>query len=567
MVFLGVAMSSVCWATDDNGNGFDDEFERAIAVKFCPALVLDAGDNHVSPEPVEIMGPLWATMLYYPTGGQYSGELITGVAGGAYDYSQYDSWEDAANQPFGFSQGDYGCGFRNTLTMFWHWDYAGTGAAPGGGNDRDCTTPISPADYDQPLGWHHAYANGRAAYVTPTGATAPALKPANQYPTTTYCHQFKADGKFVLQYWFFYPFNDWVSDHEGDWEHVNVIVTSDDPTTAQLLKVVYYFHHRYVVTTKNQLQDPVNYYYRVVDTSHPVVFVGGFSSKTIFTGEHGSGYGSHGCYPAVGHWSNVEQNEAGIFDDDVNGDGDYIDWRIFAWNSCEGSKYGIVLIRNRNTYDFGGPDKSMSWLSAKIPWGSTIVRSLGNTNSLYNFLSDFIPALGTAPLGPEQHDSWLTVDTSTDEYSLYGISPRPQANEMTFTPPPPPTPPAVTVSMFENQSLAQPIHDIVSINGTTCLPGGNVTLSWRGAGSNDEWSSEGVSLVRPHSPLIGDIYARWNTGVAPAGTYDLRARVDIGGQIHEDFKTVSVEHRSTTVAASGGAIHVHPNGSELGRDG
>lgn len=555
IAILAVAVSSASWATDGNGNGFDDAFERPMAVKFCPALVLDAGDNHVSPEPVEIMGPLWATMLYVPTGGQYSGELITqGVVDGAHDYSQYDSWEDAANVAFGYSQGDYGCGFRNSLTMFWHWDYAGTGAAPGGGNDRDCTTPISPADYDQPLGWHHAYANGRAAYVTPTGATAPALKPGDQYPTTTYCHLFKADGKYVLQYWFFYPFNDWVTDHEGDWEHINVVVTSDDPATAQLVEVAYYFHHRYLVTTENQLQDPVNYDYHVVDTFHPVVFVGGYSSKTIFTGEHGSGYGSHGCYPAVGLWASVEQNTTGIYDEDISGDGDYVDWRTFAWNSCEGSKYGIVLIRNRNTYDFSGADKSMSWLSARIPWGSTVVRSLGNTNDLYQFFGEFIPAIGAAPLGPEQHDSWLIVDTPTDEYSLYGINPRPQANQVPFAPPPPLAPPAETISMFDNAPFSQPLHDIVSMVGTTCLPGATVSLSWRESGSNDEWSSAGVNSVRPYSPLVGDIYATWNTGVVPAGTYTLRAQVQFAEDSFEETINVTVQHRSTTVDDAGALL-------------
>ncbi|MBI4551764.1 MAG: hypothetical protein HY710_05810 [Candidatus Latescibacteria bacterium] len=32
--------------------------------------------------------------------------------------------------------------------------------------------------------------------------------------------------EFVIQYWFFYPFNDGANNHEGDWEHLNVIVTS-----------------------------------------------------------------------------------------------------------------------------------------------------------------------------------------------------------------------------------------------------------------------------------------------------------------------------------------------------
>ena len=29
----------------------------------------------------------------------------------------------------------------------------------------------------------------------------------------------------IVQYWFFYPFNDAVNEHEGDWEHINVLLT------------------------------------------------------------------------------------------------------------------------------------------------------------------------------------------------------------------------------------------------------------------------------------------------------------------------------------------------------
>ena len=30
--------------------------------------------------------------------------------------------------------------------------------------------------------------------------------------------------EFVLQYWFFYPYNDGFNNHEGDWEHINVFI-------------------------------------------------------------------------------------------------------------------------------------------------------------------------------------------------------------------------------------------------------------------------------------------------------------------------------------------------------
>jgi hypothetical protein len=72
----------------------------------------------------------------------------------------------------------------------------------------------------------------------------------------------------VLQYWFFYPFNDSGMNHEGDWEHMNVVIaprstvqrplsaetvediltgelpaTEDAPDPLVIRRVDYYFHH------------------------------------------------------------------------------------------------------------------------------------------------------------------------------------------------------------------------------------------------------------------------------------------------------------------------------------
>lgn len=69
--------------------------------------------------------------------------------------------------------------------------------------------------------------------------------------------------ELVLQFWFFYPYNDAGNTHEGDWEHINVVVTPRGHGTeplaaadiARLLegpaapdelvirRVEYYFHH------------------------------------------------------------------------------------------------------------------------------------------------------------------------------------------------------------------------------------------------------------------------------------------------------------------------------------
>ena len=76
--------------------------------------------------------------------------------------------------------------------------------------------------------------------------------------------------EFVLQYWFFYPYNDGFNNHEGDWEHINVfikplnklhdplgeadvcrILTEDPLSYTELDRLViqrvdYYFHHKVI---------------------------------------------------------------------------------------------------------------------------------------------------------------------------------------------------------------------------------------------------------------------------------------------------------------------------------
>jgi opacity protein-like surface antigen len=54
----------------------------------------------------------------------------------------------------------------------------------------------------------------------------------------TYVHMFISDERarlsdtsgyeFVIQYWFFYPHNDGGNNHEGDWEHINVVISPID---------------------------------------------------------------------------------------------------------------------------------------------------------------------------------------------------------------------------------------------------------------------------------------------------------------------------------------------------
>jgi len=53
------------------------------------------------------------------------------------------------------------------------------------------------------------------------------------FPPTEYAHAFWLDhahDRLAIQYWFFFPFNEWINHHEGDWEHVQVILEDARPT-------------------------------------------------------------------------------------------------------------------------------------------------------------------------------------------------------------------------------------------------------------------------------------------------------------------------------------------------
>jgi hypothetical protein len=73
---------------------------------------------------------------------------------------------------------------------------------------------------DDPDSW-------KAEYVAPFGGQ---LRREYQGFKKAYVHPFVATAargglELVLQYWFFYPYNDGANKHEGDWEHLNVVVT------------------------------------------------------------------------------------------------------------------------------------------------------------------------------------------------------------------------------------------------------------------------------------------------------------------------------------------------------
>lgn len=160
--------------------------------------------------------------------------------------------------------------------------------------------------------------------------------------------------EFVLQYWFFYPFNDGGNNHEGDWEHINVLITpldkaghlmsaedilhilsgggvSDEGAARLVIKRVdYYFHNKVftldytrpnVYAARNVWEQQVEntarerlgeqwYWERIryhaywdaeetIINTHPLAFIGADNKGTdqLLSPPGGTNRDSHGTFP------------------------------------------------------------------------------------------------------------------------------------------------------------------------------------------------------------------------------------------------------------------------------
>jgi hypothetical protein len=367
--------------TDADGNGIDDQAEVLLAERFRPVLILPEEDMGMRPAPVGILGdggPLTADKLWarvYNVAGQLVTVVRTTDAG----------WDPApvfASPSFPYA--GYGWD-KNALTYI--------GSPPGaayylyfvrlhpdyGGPSVDC-----------PDEWRALYANGDGFH--PRGADLPAH---------AYVHLFLEQGLPVIQYWFFFPFNDWVNDHEGDWEHIHLRVSSSDPESAELLGACYYFHDLALQRSPSEIA--------IADGTHPVVWVGGrgewscgVCDASDCPGGDGFGSGSHGSYPAPGAWPGVgaDVQGCGRASESVERCGRYLHWADLQ----------VEILPAPSAVDFGErPD--LSWHEALLPFGTPFVPSF--CDDACEFFDDF-PLTGWlvgtcgngAPVGPSHHSSW-----------------------------------------------------------------------------------------------------------------------------------------------------------------
>lgn len=363
-------------------------YEAELAQKFCPSLQLHSRDQGVSPKPVEIMSngradgittyldenDVWCRTFTFTIPPELVGDIDINDN---WKVSGWEKWpvsiyysDNVYNEepvkiigrPPGKAAGVY--------LIFFHYDFGGPG--------RDSSST-----------WYQDYHNL-----------------SGLYNDTIYAHVFPLGDKALIQYWFLYPFNDWVNNHEGDWEHINVVVSSQDPATAKIEYVDYYFHHH----VKECTQPGVDFF--VDNQTHPVVFVGGHGSKAGHSGE-----GSHGSYSVKGYWNDAASAALGYYiNEDIDGSGEFLSYKGFD----------LKMIPNRDEIVYGR-DPDLYWMRSNILWGHRDVDSIADW-------AEFSPKyeLGNSPpIGPNFHNAW----NNTGENPKGGTPESYEYKKYTKTPP------------------------------------------------------------------------------------------------------------------------------------
>ncbi len=123
---------------------------------------------------------------------------------------------------------------------------------------------------------------------------------AAHFPPTQYAHLYwhdRAQGLLAIQYWFFYPFNEWVNHHEGDWEHVTVILRGSPRLGPGFVPIgcQFYFHG---------FRHDTDEMIRVADEAggdHVLVYAGGRGRFLAWGGtQSGASYPFAAVYPGAG---------------------------------------------------------------------------------------------------------------------------------------------------------------------------------------------------------------------------------------------------------------------------
>ncbi|MFH1680998.1 MAG: T9SS type A sorting domain-containing protein [Candidatus Eisenbacteria bacterium] len=464
--FILAGPSAAGTAEDADGNGIDDMAELLLAEKFRPVLVLPSEEPVKKPCPVGVLGDggeltadkLWARV--YNTAGQLVSVARTTdplwdpappFSSPSFNYSSF-GWDQDAIPYVGSPPGA-------AYYLYFVRLYADYG-----GPSVDC-----------PHEWEDLFAEGDGFHA-----------PGGDLPATAYAHLFLDQGTPILQYWFFFPWNDWVNNHEGDWEHLHLRLSSADPGDAEIAGACFYFHGFSLERSPSALV--------LADETHPVVWMGGYGEWSCggcdpgdCPGDPNRGHGSHASFPAPGPWLDVggEIPGCGRADELVERCGAPLHWRDLA----------VAILPEPDAVDYA-ERPGLSWHKAKIPFGTPFVPSY--CDDACEFFGDFPPtswlvtACGNAaPRGPSHHPAWSRFSSGAAEGEYHGGAPAPG-------PPRTIRVPAEAATIREAADCALPGDTILAGPGTypggARLPGGVTVLSESGPAFT-VWQAHGGSFA------------------------------------------------------------------------
>ena len=539
LLLIGVTNPCASELPDLDGNGFRDAHEFMLAQMFCPSFVLpkkeaDKYGINTEPEPVEIVTGMIYRKLWDVSGQYAGGTEVPTLVGENYSHLDND------NEYQSFTTPDMYNNCPNAYVKYYwkyHFDYAGPSTncdAQGGGEET-------------PAGWYLEYLSGSG-------------QAGDDFPVTVYAHPFVTNGKYVIQYWLFYPFNAFLNNHEGDWEHINVEITSDDPNSAEIASVVYYFHHLYqsaeITQIEAEQQSQTDFDCYITNKTHPVVFVGGYAKEDVHGFSGAEGFSSHGSYPVHGHWNNMDPEyffgtEVVDIDEHVDGLGKWISWADIVAETRD-DILGVVLLKELGFYDYDTAlGKAKSWLKADIWWGHEMVDSPG----------DWLVGLGKdvgnkAPRGPRWQGSWNVLHGSGGHSPWGGY-----ASEFTYASDANWIAPVTTWTAGRDLTVSltngQEVSGVVKMRGTAPVEDDQIVVDWGVGAVPTEWRTDGVELLWDFGGFVDLIYARWYSRMAPEGPISLRVRTYNSGNLtSEDIEVVTVSRTILNVALDGSGDYV-----------
>jgi hypothetical protein len=143
-------------------------------------------------------------------------------------------------------------------------------------------------------------------------------------PTTAYAHIVEEEGKLALQYWFYYPFNDWNNKHESDWEMIQLVfdASAAEEALGKTPELVGYSQHE---GAESASWDDEKLEKR---GEHPVVYPGAGSHANQFVQSLYLGHNAQsgfGCDDTRGP-TRYEQTQVVVTPAEATGAGDPFAW-------------------------------------------------------------------------------------------------------------------------------------------------------------------------------------------------------------------------------------------------